>query len=96
MPRVSPPTARASPGPAAFGAPVVFGPRHEKSRDAMMLLGAGAARSVRDAGDLQRVMLEWFQSPDVRREAGGRARSAVEHGRGAADRSLKLVERLLA
>jgi len=51
---------------------------------------------VRDAGDLQRVMLEWFQSPDVRREAGARARSAVEHGRGAADRSLKLVERLLA
>src|SRR5438552_7122393 len=32
--------------PAAFGAPVVFGPRHEKSRDAMMLLGAGAARAV--------------------------------------------------
>ena len=82
--------------PAAFGAPVVFGPRHARSRDAVMLLGVRGARSVTDAADLQRVLLEWFQSTDARREAGARAKSAVERGRGAAGRSLMLVERLLA
>ena len=82
--------------PAAFGAPVVFGPRHARSRDAVMLLGMRAARSVTDATDLLRVLLEWFQSADARREAGARAKSAVERGRGAAARSLALVERLLA
>jgi 3-deoxy-D-manno-octulosonic-acid transferase len=82
--------------PAAFGAPVLFGPRHERSRDAIMLLGVGAARSVKDAADLERTLLDWFQNSDVRREAGAQARAAVERGRGAADRSLRLVERLLS
>jgi len=82
--------------PAAFGSPVVFGPRHARSRDAAMLLGVRAARSVNDTADLQRVLLDWFQSAEARREAGARAKSAVERGRGAADRSLALVERLLA
>ncbi len=82
--------------PAAFGAPVLFGPRHERSRDAVMLLDARAARSANDASDLERALLDWFQNPEVRREAGAQARAAVERERGAAERSLKLVERLLS
>ena len=82
--------------PAAFGAPVLFGPRHDRSRDAVMLLGAHAARSASDAAGLERALRDWFQNPEVRREAGAQARAAVERGRGAAERSLKLVERLLS
>jgi 3-deoxy-D-manno-octulosonic-acid transferase len=82
--------------PAAFGAPVLFGPRHRRSRDAVMLLDARAARSASDATELERALLEWFEKSDVRREAGAQARAAVERGRGAAERSLKLVERLLS
>ena len=82
--------------PAAFGAPVFFGPQHKKSRDALMLLGAGAARAVTSAPDVQRQLVDWFRQPEARREMGAKARAAVERGRGAAERSLKLVERLLA
>jgi len=82
--------------PAAFGAPVAFGPRHARSRDAVMLLGVGGARAVKDAVELSRVLLDWLQNSDVLGKAGANAKSAVERGRGAADRSLTLVERLLA
>lgn len=81
--------------PAAFGAPVLFGPRHQKSRDAMMLLQAGGARPVSGAADIERILLEWLEDPATRRAAGERARAAVDSGRGAADHSVKLVERLL-
>jgi 3-deoxy-D-manno-octulosonic-acid transferase len=81
--------------PAAFGAPVLFGPRHDRSRDAAALLGAGAARAVRSATELERALVEWLEHADRRREAGARARAVIEEGRGAAERSLKLIERLL-
>jgi 3-deoxy-D-manno-octulosonic-acid transferase len=82
--------------PAAFGTPVFFGPQHKKSRDALMLLDARAARAVSGAPDVQRQLVEWFRQPEARRETGAKARAVVERGRGAAERSLKLVERLLA
>jgi 3-deoxy-D-manno-octulosonic-acid transferase len=82
--------------PAAFGAPVLFGPRHDRSRDAVMLLAAHAARSATDAADIERALLDWFENSEARRETGAQARAAVERGRGAAERSLRLVERLLA
>ena len=81
--------------PAVFGAPVLFGPRHQNSRDALLLLASNGARSVSSAGDVERALTEWFENPDERRSAGARARGVVERGRGAAERSVKLVERLM-
>jgi len=82
--------------PAAFGAPVLFGPRHRNSRDAALLLAANGARAVASAADIEGAMVEWIEKPDERRAAGARARAVVERGRGAAERSVQLVERLLA
>lgn len=82
--------------PAAFGAPVTFGPRHERSRDAALLLGVGAARCATDTAALADVLARWLQSADERRAAGARARGLVERGRGASERSLRLIEHLLA
>jgi 3-deoxy-D-manno-octulosonic-acid transferase len=84
------------PEPAAFGAPVLFGPRHQNSRDALLLLNAQGARAVHGAADIERALLEWFRDPAARRAAGGRAKDVVDRGRGAAERSVKLVERLLS
>lgn len=81
--------------PAAFGAPVFFGPRHLKSRDALTLLSVGGARSVANAVEAERVLVEWLGNTERRAETGIRARDAVDRGRGAAERSLQLVERLL-
>ena len=81
--------------PAAFAVPVLFGPRHLNSRDALLLLAARGARAVRDATGLERELEDWFGEPHARRTAGARARDVVERGRGASERSLRLVERLL-
>lgn len=80
--------------PAALGVPVLFGPRHSDSRDAALLIEAGAGASVANAADIQRLGIRWLTGEEGR-DAGRRARAVVERGRGAAERSVRLVERLL-
>ena len=82
--------------PAAFGVPVLFGPRHHGTRDAGILLRAGAAASVSGRGQLIEALDHWIREPDARRAAGARARAVIEQGLGAAERSTRLVERQLA
>ena len=81
--------------PAAFGAPVVFGPRHHGSRDAGLLLAAGAAAAPADVEAMRAVLEAWLADPVTRAAAGTAARTLVERNLGAARRSLALVERLL-
>ena len=81
--------------PAAFGAPVLFGPRHQNSRDAGLLLSSGGGRVVSDVADFARIVSDWLTNDSSRATAGAAARSLVESGLGAADRSVRLVERLL-
>lgn len=81
--------------PAAFGAPVLFGPRHSGARDARLLIDADAAEAVTDAPSLERALLRWLESPAERRAAGTAARDVVHAGLGAAERSYALVSELL-
>ncbi|HEU4642933.1 MAG TPA: glycosyltransferase N-terminal domain-containing protein, partial [Gemmatimonadaceae bacterium] len=81
--------------PAAFGAPVSFGPRFAASRDARLLLRAGGGASSPDAAALATVLQGWLASAAARTEAGGAAREVVQQGLGAAGRSVGLVEVLL-
>ncbi len=82
--------------PAAFGAPVLFGPRNEKSRDAARLIEAGGGAQVTGAVDLSFRLAEWLGSVPARDAAGALARDMVERGLGAAERSFALVTSLLA
>lgn len=75
--------------PAAFGVPVLFGPRHRESRDAGLLLAAGGGFVVRSAGEIRAKL-----STDLT-AAGEAAREVVRQGLGAARRSLALVDRLI-
>ena len=81
--------------PAAFGVPVLFGPRHQGTRDAELLLRADAAVSVSSRSGLLDALSAWIRNADARRAAGARARAVIEQGLGAAERSTRLVERLL-
>jgi 3-deoxy-D-manno-octulosonic-acid transferase len=81
--------------PAAFGAPVVFGPRHANSREAGLLLAAGAAASVGDAPSLEVVLGHWLEETAARHTAGDAAREVVRAGLGAAERSYELVASLM-
>ena len=88
--------------PAAWSIPVVFGPRWRNSRDAGLLLEAGAARAlsryrVKGAADaLQRQWENWI-ADDRARQAGGRlAREVVERGEGASERSASMLAQLIS
>lgn len=83
--------------PAAFGAPVLFGPGHTSSRDACLLLRSGGGRSVDSAEELADVLRDWLTASPLthRTPAGGAARATVRAGLGAAERSWELVEELL-
>ena len=81
--------------PAAFGAPVLFGPRHAGSRDAGLLLASGGGAEAASADALADVLTRWLGDAPAGRRAGDAARAVVQRGIGAAERSWKLVERLL-
>jgi 3-deoxy-D-manno-octulosonic-acid transferase len=81
--------------PAAFGAPVLFGPRHSASRDAGLLIDDDAAVTVNDAEELAEAMERWLGTRDERDGAGDSARTVVRRGLGAAERSYALVRELL-
>jgi 3-deoxy-D-manno-octulosonic-acid transferase len=81
--------------PAAFGAPVLFGPQNEMSRDAALLAQRGGGAAVSDIQDLARRLRHWLTNDRDRSEAGDYARALVRSGIGAAERSFELVDRLL-
>jgi 3-deoxy-D-manno-octulosonic-acid transferase len=82
--------------PAAFGAPVLFGPRHDKSREAAKLIRAGGGAAVTGEADLTIRLGYWLGSLPARDAAGSSARAMVKDGLGAAERSYELVTALLA
>lgn len=88
--------------PAAWGIPVVFGPRWEESRDAHLLLTAGGGEALAELGtaesgeSLQALWEDWIVN-QVRREAQGRkALGVIRQGVGAADRCTALIEELVS
>jgi 3-deoxy-D-manno-octulosonic-acid transferase len=81
--------------PAAFGAPVLFGPHRRNAREAGELIHAGGAVEVGGADALTKALSSMLQNRENRRRAGAAARAYVEGGLGAARRGADLVEQLL-
>lgn len=79
--------------PAAFGIPVMFGPRHDKARDAGLLLEHDGGAVVRTASEVADVMTRWLGPAAAM--AGAHARALVESGLGAAEKAYALVTRLV-
>jgi 3-deoxy-D-manno-octulosonic-acid transferase len=82
--------------PAAWGVPVIFGPRWQSSWDARLLLEAGAATSVRNHVELTRSWEEWLRDESHRAAEGSRARLVVDKGVGAAQRSAEMLNELIS
>lgn len=81
--------------PASFGLPVLYGPRHEKSREAIELTRSGGGFVVTTADYLAGRIVELVQAGPRREEASSAARALVNEGRGAAERSFQLITSLL-
>jgi 3-deoxy-D-manno-octulosonic-acid transferase len=80
--------------PAAYGVPVLFGPGHDMSREAGLLLAAGAARSRDHAAALAADLYEWLSDGGAWRRTGRIGRDLVDRERGATDKALAIVERI--
>ena len=81
--------------PAAYGTPVIFGPRTGGARDAELLVARGGAVITPSEGPMAERMVEWARDASVRRDAGARARAVVKEGLGAARATYELVRGLL-
>ena len=82
--------------PAYAGRAVLFGPHVEKVREASaLLLECGGAQGVAHAGELARAVVEWLGDLEGVAERGAQALRALARHRGATERSLALVERVL-
>jgi 3-deoxy-D-manno-octulosonic-acid transferase len=81
--------------PAAFGVPVLFGPLFRGSRDAQLLIRARGGSSVRSAAELRESLATLMQEGELLERASRSARSVVEQGVGAVNRSYELVDALL-
>lgn len=88
--------------PAAWGRPVVFGPRWTESRDAALLLTAGGADALPGFGGadkppeaLARLWEDWIVNEPHRSAQGRRARRVVEDGLGAAEATARFVEEMV-
>ncbi|MEM9024548.1 MAG: 3-deoxy-D-manno-octulosonic acid transferase, partial [Bacteroidota bacterium] len=68
---------------AVFGVPVVFGPRHQKFREALALLEQGGAFAVDSTAALQRVFEQLERDAPARHQAGVAAGNYVRVHQGA-------------
>jgi 3-deoxy-D-manno-octulosonic-acid transferase len=82
--------------PAAFGAPVLFGPHHANAREAAELIAAGGAFEAASSAEAERVIGGLIDVYEVRRRASAAAREYVAARLGAAERGADLVEQMIA
>jgi 3-deoxy-D-manno-octulosonic-acid transferase len=85
--------------PAGWAVPVAFGPHWQNSREAGLLLEAGAAE-VLDLPDPARQLAAWWSrmlaERGDREQAGRAAATVIDAGRGAAVRQADMVEALMS
>jgi len=82
--------------PAAFGVPVLFGPKHRNAREASALVHAGGAVVVTNEAEMRATLTAFTRDPRRRTEAGAHARALVQAGLGSTARVVTLIEQLVA
>lgn len=81
--------------PASFGVATLFGPRHQGSRDARLLLDADGAVALENVREAEVTLESWARHDPDWSLAGEAARRVVHAGLGAAERSWALVMELM-
>ena len=83
--------------PAGYGVPAAFGPHIWNFRDAARrLLDAGGAAMVRTPEELEATLAKWIEDPALRTRMGDAARRLVREQQGATERTLDVLDAVLA
>ena len=82
--------------PAAHGIPVVFGPRHQVSHEASLLLKTGGGFVVKSTDNLYRLWKQWHEKPNSYEKAAKAADEVVRSREGATDRIMELLSPYLS
>lgn len=77
--------------PSVYGIPVMFGPKHSNSQEAVELVKLGGAVSVKDRRGAYKYLRTFFSNEDKRKFAGGIAYNFVNSNIGATDKILKHI-----
>ncbi|MBA4311901.1 MAG: 3-deoxy-D-manno-octulosonic acid transferase [Chlorobiaceae bacterium] len=78
--------------PAAYGIPVIFGPRHEKSQEAKFLLTSDGAKSVHSSEEIYQVFSILIKEEKKRLSNGRNAQALVRSKIGATERFMKFLK----
>ncbi len=78
--------------PAAFGLPVIFGPKYEKFEEARQLVTRGGAFVVHNATELGAILWQLQQDHIFYENASRAVLSYLEESRGATEKILKFFE----
>ncbi len=81
--------------PAGMGLPVFFGPNNKNSAEAQIMMGEGAARPARGAGEVESILREYVESPERAKKDGGLALSIMKRNEGATAGTVEMVRELL-
>jgi 3-deoxy-D-manno-octulosonic-acid transferase len=81
--------------PAIEGLPVLFGPVHDNSFEAMCLAEAGAGFAAENEGEILVHLTRLLEDTNARREAGDAARGYVESQLGATEKCMAALQEYL-
>ncbi|MEX2190007.1 MAG: glycosyltransferase N-terminal domain-containing protein, partial [Bacteroidota bacterium] len=74
--------------PAVYGIPVLYGPKHQNSQEAIELAGRGGGFVIHDEQECLKTLQHLFLNHEARAKAGAVSLSLVKHNVGATDRFL--------
>lgn len=80
--------------PAAFGLPVIFGPRFQKFEEARQLIESGGAFSIKNQEELAAVLRRLVEA-DFYENASRQARRFIETNRGATEKIIDFIEAVI-
>ncbi|MBC7185409.1 MAG: hypothetical protein H5U38_00085 [Calditrichaeota bacterium] len=81
--------------PAVYGIPVLFGPHHLNSNEALDLVRRGGGFAVNNAEEIEECLNHLLRDGKAREAAGRQARAMVEERMGASARIVELLEKIL-
>ncbi|MCR4438413.1 MAG: glycosyltransferase N-terminal domain-containing protein [bacterium] len=81
--------------PAVYGIPVLFGPHHSNSNEALDLVRRGGGFVVNSTEEVEKYLSRLLHNGKARETAGSQARAMVEERMGASVRIVEFLEKIL-